>query len=194
MPRITGPNIAAHVAAQEEAVLEAARRLVTERGFAAVSLADIAEEVGLRRTSVYRYFPTKGHILLRWFDSEMGPLVESSLEAVAGEGSAYERLDRWLSVQLAFLLDAEHAALMAAGAAEDLPEEVAARIGSRHQDLYSTLAPLLREGGARRAEIPVRAALVAGLLRSAGDLARQGVPRSTVHRELVRASAAVAGL
>ena len=59
MPKITGDSIAEHVAAQETAVIGATVALFAERGAVNVTMADIAGEVGLARTSVYRFFPTK---------------------------------------------------------------------------------------------------------------------------------------
>ena len=39
---------------------------------------ELAEEVGLARSSLYRYFPTKSAIVHRWFDVAMAPLVADS--------------------------------------------------------------------------------------------------------------------
>ena len=193
MPRINAATIAEHVAQQEAAVVEAAQRLFAERGVAAVSLADIAAEVGLQRTSLYRYFPTKGHILQRWFDQAMNRLVEQSRLIVAEDAPASERLARWLELQLDFGTDESHAALVTASETfEDLPDEVRADFGRRHLELYLTLAPILRAAGARgQATLHVRATMLAGLVRSAGELVRQGVPDGTVRRELTRAATSV---
>lgn len=192
MPRINAATIAEHVLAQEAAVVEAARRLFAERGVTAVSLGDIAAEVGLSRTSLYRYFPTKGHILQRWFDHEMEPLVARSRAVVEAEGSSADRLRAWLDVQLAFLTDPSHAVLMEASAAPDvLPADVIASFGERHRELYATLAPIL---DADRGTTRIRTVLIAGLIRSASDLTRSGVPSGDVRRELHRAAVAVAGL
>ena len=46
-------------------------RLFLERGYENVTLGDIAVGIGLARNSLYRYFPDKAHILLRWFQSEL---------------------------------------------------------------------------------------------------------------------------
>ena len=196
MPRITGPSIAKHVATQEAAVVDAARRLFAERGVAAVSLGDIAAEVGLGRTSLYRYFPTKAHILQRWFDLEMEPLVERSLAVVAGSGPATDRLRAWLDVQLDFMTDSAHVVLMGASAAiGQLPPEVLADFGARHRELYATIDGILREGGARTTEQRrTRALLIAGLLRSAAELVAAGTSIAGTRRELYRAAAAVAGV
>ncbi len=196
MPRITGATIAEHVAAQEAAVVAAAKRLFAERGVAAVSLGDIAAEVGLGRTSLYRYFPTKAHILQRWFDLEMLPLVERSQEVVEAPGTPAQRLTAWIDVQLDFLTDASHAMLTEASAGpEPLPDEVRQHFAQRHQQLYGTLTQILRSGGAHRADVQrVRTLMIAGLLRSAAQLAVGGVPRATLRRELHRSALAVAGV
>lgn len=196
MPRITGANIAEHVAAQEAAVVEAAQRLFAERGVAAVSLGDIAAEVGLGRTSLYRYFPTKGHILQVWFDREMDPLLARSEAVVAEHGPTAEALRAWLDVQLDFVTDEAHGALVdASAAAPDLSPEILAHFGRRHRELYATLGDILLAGGARTPEEGrVRALLVAGLIRSSADLVASGVPAAVVREELHRAATAVAGL
>jgi AcrR family transcriptional regulator len=197
VPRISAASIAEHVANQEVAVVDAARRLFAERGIAAVSLSDIAEEVGLKRTSLYRYFPTKSHILQRWFDQVMTPLVDQSRRIVEEENTpARRRLEAWLDLQLDFVTDESHVALVtAAEGVDDLPEEVRAGFGQRHRELYATLEPLLRSGGARTREATrARAVMIAGLVRSAGELVRAGMPAAGVRRELVRSAAAVAGL
>lgn len=62
---------ARQLARQEQAVFDAAIALFTDRGYGAVTLADIAAEVGLARNSLYRYFPDKAAILLRWYRTEL---------------------------------------------------------------------------------------------------------------------------
>jgi AcrR family transcriptional regulator len=188
MPRINAPTLAEHVAQQEAAVIDAARRLFGAHGVRHVSLGDIADEVGLRRTSLYRYFPTKAHLVQRWFQLTMAPLIESSREAVETPGTPTARLDRWLDVQLDFMLDDEHAALVAASdELDNLPADVREQIGTQHRALYATLTPLLH-GSAELAHI--RILLVAGLVRSAADLARSGAAREVVRTELRRTARA----
>jgi len=196
MPRINAATIAEHVAKQEATVIAAARRLFDARGYRHVTLGDIAEEAGLRRTSLYRYFPTKAHLLPGWFEATMTPLVEASSTAVDAPGTGRERLDRWLTVQLDFLLDDEHAALVSASLeSEDLPDEVREQIGARHRELYATLAPLLRgPAGGDHVVVRVRANFVAGLVRSSADLVRAGADRAVVRAELSRTAAGAAGL
>jgi AcrR family transcriptional regulator len=192
MPRISAPTVAEHVAAQEAAVIGAARRLFDARGVRHVSLGDIAAEVGLSRTSLYRYFPTKAHIVQRWFELTMAPLVDASRAAVATDGSRAERLERWLDVQLDFMLDDEHAALVtASGELDDLPADVRERIGAQHRELYATLSPVLDSDDRELAR--TRTMFVAGLVRSAAELVRSGAARELVRAELTRSARAVVG-
>ena len=192
MPRINAPTLAEHVAQQEAAVIDAARRLFGARGVRQVSLGDIADEVGLRRTSLYRYFPTKAHLVQRWFELTMAPLIAASRSAVDTKGAGTTRLNRWLDVQLDFMLDDEHAALVAASAElDDLPEDIRDQIGAQHRDLYATLTPLL----AGPTDLTrIRTLLIAGLVRSAAELARSGAPRDLVRTELRRTARATARL
>ena len=71
MPQIKAASVAEHVAEQEQAVFTRAIRLFLERGYENVTLGDIGVGIGLARNSLYRYFPDKAHILLRWFQSEL---------------------------------------------------------------------------------------------------------------------------
>ncbi len=50
---------------REETILDAARRLGTERGIRRVTLTDIAEAVGMHKSALLRYFETREQIFLR---------------------------------------------------------------------------------------------------------------------------------
>jgi AcrR family transcriptional regulator len=185
MPRIAADTVAEHVAQQEAAVVDAAARLFGERGVAKVSLADIAAEVGLKRNSLYRYFPDKGHLLAAWFRLELAPLQEQSAAIAAAQEPASVRLHRWLELQLDYLTAPEHQAMTDAFAESALlSDEVRADIGRGHHELYSTLGTILADAGADRdAGAPtavVDTMLVAGALRSAAELVIGGADRELV--------------
>lgn len=50
------------------AVLDAAHALIAERGFAATTMADVAERAGVTRRAVYLHFATKADLLAALFD------------------------------------------------------------------------------------------------------------------------------
>ena len=64
MPRISAATVAEHRQRTYEALLDAVDALVLERGFAAVSLRDIAARAGVARTAVYNYAPDKTALLV----------------------------------------------------------------------------------------------------------------------------------
>lgn len=198
MPRITGPTIAAHVAQQEAAVVRAATELFAERGFAAVTMADIAERVGLARSSLYRYFPDKDHILLAWLRRENAALVERSAAIAGSDSPPQVRLRRWLRLQLDYLQEPDHQLFtQIATSFSDLEPEVLDAVVEEHRRLYATVEPIVADalrvsgGGRERRDPSLVAALVVGLLRAAGEALGRGVPLGRVRRELERAAVAV---
>ena len=59
MPKITD----AHIEARRQQILEAARACFARQGFHQTSIQDICNESGLSPGAVYRYFPSKDHII-----------------------------------------------------------------------------------------------------------------------------------
>jgi AcrR family transcriptional regulator len=79
---------------REAAILDAARRLGAERGIRQVTLTEIAEEVGMHKSALLRYFETREEIFLRltaeaWREwsgvlrAELGVLTDPTPVAVA---------------------------------------------------------------------------------------------------------------
>ena len=195
MPRITGPDIATHVAQQEAAVVRAAVGLFAERGFAAITLSDIANAVGLKRTSLYRYFPDKDHILLAWLRTEISGLVERSDAIAASAGTTSQRLLDWLHLQLDYLDDPEHQLFSSIAASiGNLSPEVSAAVAAEHRRLYATVDAIVADAldGSGR-DPAVVSTLVLGLLRAAGDAVARGRDRTAIDLELDRAALALLG-
>ncbi|MEZ5322685.1 MAG: helix-turn-helix domain-containing protein [Microthrixaceae bacterium] len=174
MPRISAASVAEHVAAQEAAVVRAAVALIAERGFERVTMADVAEAVGLKRNSLYRYVPDKGHLLGLWIRSEMQPVLDSARRIAASDDPAEVRLDRWVGSQFDLLIQPSHRQLLAA-AASGLPDDVAEAVGRDHRALYGTLQTVI---GACRPDdshdrVADLATLVIGMTRAAAEAAEE---------------------
>lgn len=194
MPRISGSNIPEHVAAQEAAIIDAAIELIADRGVNQVRLSDIADAVGLARTSVYRYFPTKTSILHRWFEAAMTPLIEKSSTIAASPGERTERLHDWVDVQLDFLaIDHNQAMITASREADDMSDDVRDQIADRHRDLYATLYQIVATRNIDNATAQLRVLLIAGLLRGVGELRAQAAQPAMVRDEVHRAAELIAG-
>ncbi len=187
MPKIAGANIADHVAAQEEAIFVAATRLFAEHGVNHVGIATIAESVGLARSSLYRYFPTKSSIVHRWFETAMAPLIEQSLQIAQSSHPVEDRLAEWVGLQLDFLSDVDNQAMIRASLeTDDMPDEQRQAIGRRHQDLYASLHEIIDRPGTAADITQARVLVIAGVVRGIGELRRSGVPEQVARRELLR--------
>ncbi len=108
MPKISAPTVAEHVAQQEAAVFDAAIGLFVERGYANVTMTDIAAAVGLARNSLYRYFPDKAHIMVRWFETELPVQVEAAARALGGEAPIETRVARYVGEQFDYATAPAH--------------------------------------------------------------------------------------
>lgn len=73
-----------------EAILEAAGRLFTTRGYSASSTRQIADAVGLRQASLFHYFPRKEDMLAELLDRTVEPAVRfaADLRSVGGAPAA----------------------------------------------------------------------------------------------------------
>ncbi|MEU0559297.1 helix-turn-helix domain-containing protein [Dactylosporangium maewongense] len=81
MPRINAATVAEHRAQQRLALLAAARDVLLEEGYAALSFAALANRTGLARPTVYSYFTTKDDIVLALCEAEL-PLVAADLDGL----------------------------------------------------------------------------------------------------------------
>jgi AcrR family transcriptional regulator len=79
-----------------EKILEVAESLFARRGFAGVGMREVADVVGLGKSSVFHHFRTKlqlyGEVLAR----VLGRIDERVRPALASDAAPAEKLDRWL--------------------------------------------------------------------------------------------------
>ncbi|MDO7629346.1 MAG: TetR/AcrR family transcriptional regulator, partial [Loktanella sp.] len=80
---ITGPKLR-----------KAARRLIAQHGFAAVSMRQIAAEVGVQAGALYNYTPDKQSLLFDLMREHMDELL-TAWDVEEKGGSALERLERF---------------------------------------------------------------------------------------------------
>jgi AcrR family transcriptional regulator len=78
----------------QDAVLSAAVRLFNERGYDATSMFDIAESLGITKSSVYHHINGKEHLLQMAVDRALDGLFEAADEVRALPVPAIERLEQ----------------------------------------------------------------------------------------------------
>ncbi|MGI5164802.1 TetR/AcrR family transcriptional regulator [Spirillospora sp. CA-253888] len=77
--------------ARRERLIEAARVLAHEGGYAAVTMHDVADRAGVARATVYRYFATKDHLLTE-VAAAWAHRVTADIDALAVGETPVERL------------------------------------------------------------------------------------------------------
>jgi AcrR family transcriptional regulator len=82
--------------APREKILEAAEELFARRGFAGVGLSEIAEAVGLGKSSLFHHFPTKAQLYAAVTERILAEIEHALTRALAAGGSPVERFDRWI--------------------------------------------------------------------------------------------------
>ena len=65
MPKITGPTVVEHRAAQHRALLDAAEKLINDSGGEVPTLTEVAEAMGLARSSVYLYVKSRKDLIVQ---------------------------------------------------------------------------------------------------------------------------------
>lgn len=71
MPRLWTETIEAHRRGVREAILDTTAVLVAEHGLRSVTMSQIAEETGIGRATLYKYFPAVEAILLAWHERQI---------------------------------------------------------------------------------------------------------------------------
>lgn len=71
MPKLWNATIETHQRAVRDAILDATARLVRQHGLTGVTMSSIAEETGIGRATLYKYFPDVQAILLAWHERQV---------------------------------------------------------------------------------------------------------------------------
>ncbi|GAA3824549.1 TetR/AcrR family transcriptional regulator [Streptomyces phyllanthi] len=80
MPKLWNETIEAHRRAVRDAILSTTAQLAAEHGVRSVTMSQIAEQVGIGRATLYKYFPDVEAILLAWHDRRITEHLEQLAE------------------------------------------------------------------------------------------------------------------
>jgi AcrR family transcriptional regulator len=98
---------------QRERLLEAAIRVVAEKGYAATTVADLTREAGISRTTFYEMFDDKEGCFLAAYDGMVDALVRRVAAAYEGEGEWPQRARAGLAALLEALAEEPEVARLA---------------------------------------------------------------------------------
>jgi AcrR family transcriptional regulator len=92
VPRLWTETIETHRRAVRDATLDTAAALVAEHGLASVTMSQIAEETGIGRATLYKYFPDVEAILFAWHERQVSGHLERLEQVRDQSGDPAERL------------------------------------------------------------------------------------------------------
>lgn len=133
---ITGPRIRA-----------AARRLFARHGFAAVSMRQIAREVGVQAGALYLYTPDKETLLADLLREHMDELL-AGWTGADSPGPPLARLEAFVRFHIRFNLDRPEAVFLSYMELRNLGPANFAAIETLRRRYEDTLAAILAEGAA----------------------------------------------
>jgi AcrR family transcriptional regulator len=93
VPRLWNESIEAHRRAVRDATLNTTAALVAEHGLRSVSMSRIAEETGIGRATLYKYFSDVEAILVAWHERQVTGHLKCLAEVRDQTGDAGERLE-----------------------------------------------------------------------------------------------------
>jgi AcrR family transcriptional regulator len=92
MPKLWTETIDAHRRAVREATLDTAAALAARHGLRAVTMSQIAEETGIGRATLYKYFPDVEAILVAWLERHIVGHLDHLAQVRDHAGNAGKRL------------------------------------------------------------------------------------------------------
>ena len=93
MPRLWTETIEAHRREVRDAILDTTAALVAEHGLRSVTMSEIAEETGIGRATLYKYFPDVDTILFTWHERQISGHLEHLARVRDRAGDPWERLE-----------------------------------------------------------------------------------------------------
>ncbi|WP_341368861.1 TetR/AcrR family transcriptional regulator [Yoonia sp. BS5-3] len=184
---ITGPK-----------VQQAALRLIADHGFAAVSMRQIAAEVGVQAGALYNYTPDKQSLLFDLMQGHMDDLL-GALEAAAFQGDALTRLEAFTRFHIRFHLPRADQVFVSYMELRNLSAANFAEIEKMRHRYEDALEDILRVGQAEGvfavADTRVATMAIIGMLTGLSHWYRDGgrldmIEIEAIYWDLVRKSVA----
>jgi len=108
VPKLWNETIESHRHAVREAILDTTWALVTEHGLTSVTMSQIAQQTGIGRATLYKYFPDVEAILFAWHQRQVSGHLEHLAELRDHAGDAGERLEAVLEAYALISHHREH--------------------------------------------------------------------------------------
>ena len=130
----------------EAAVREAAVKLIARPGYEAMSMRQLAAEVGVQAAALYRYFPTKEDLLFTLMREHMEGLLAAWEAARPASADPATRLAAYVENHIAFHIERRQATHVSNMELRSLSHERLTRILKMRTAYEKELRAILRDG------------------------------------------------
>jgi len=180
---------------RKQKILSAAADLVARRGFHAVAMTDIGDEVGISGAAIYRHFESKSALLAALFDRAIDDLLHDERESLQSAPSALVALQHLVERQVDFVVFDRDFARVYHSQVDNLPEADRGRLRKKQRLYLEEWVNLVRELKTGIDEAVARTLVHAAIGAIQSPLFHNvGMPQERLKAELTRAAYAVLGL
>jgi AcrR family transcriptional regulator len=154
VPKLWTETIEAHRREVRDAILDTTAALVVQHGLLSVTMSQIAEETGIGRATLYKYFPDVEAILFAWHERQINGHLEYLAQVRDRAGNAGRRLEAVLEAYALISHDSRehHDTELAAFLHRD--EQVARAQRQLHAMIRDLLAEAAKTGDLRN-DVPL---------------------------------------
>ena len=127
-------------------IFDATVHLFLEKGFKETSMRQIAETVGVGKSTLYDYYKTKDEILISYFEDAINELTENAKDIVAQDLEISEKLRKIMEMHLAYLIDSKTFYLKLSAEVQTLSIGSQKKIQEKRYAYQDMLDELIKEG------------------------------------------------
>lgn len=175
MPKIQGGSLQEHRRVTRDRIFETFSRLLYERGYDAITLADVAAGAGMSRTAMYNHFPDKNELVIAFTEHATEQYVRELKDALGETANPVDQLRVYIRHQFRYF-SSHHLppgpalqVLLAEGAFSRVMDHV----GSLEITLRRILEAAVTEGYVERRDLDATLPLVAACI-NASSMKRTG--------------------
>ncbi len=146
MPRIRAENIEAHKELTRSDILTAAYELLEEMGSADISLAEVAHQVGIGRTTLYEYFRDRDDLIASLVEERLPEVEDEILGSMPAGLGPDERVARLAKATVHFVVEDRVLGLILHRELPRLSGEAQLRVRTSHESLSAEMVVAFRDG------------------------------------------------
>jgi len=131
---------------RKEVIIEKARRLFLEKGFAAASMRDLAEHVGVEAASLYNHIQSKSEILQEICFKVANDFISNLEQVESSQSSALEKMEILIRFHIRMMLKEYESIYISDHEWRHLPEPYLSNFLNQRRHYRKRLSAIIEQG------------------------------------------------